>query len=181
MSRSTSVLFPAPGGPVMPTRRTPASPVFSRNSRAETCDRTCSKPSLWFSTSEMARARAAGSPRSSPASRVPIAPVSMNLAWSLTAGAAIEGDRADWARAHQYPVDARRGCRQHVELEPAQQEPLARARDSSGRGDQEPAHRLHAAGADRESEGFGEPLRGRVSFELDHPCGLLSVPGSVVP
>ena len=60
------VLFPAPGGPVRPTRRArPSDGCSSASSR--------SKPGRWFSTIDTARARANGRPASKSARRRAIA------------------------------------------------------------------------------------------------------------
>src|SRR5688500_4824105 len=62
-SRSARVDFPAPGGPVIPTR-------WARPSRGCTAESSCSKPDRPFSTMEMARASAAVRPAARSAIRV---------------------------------------------------------------------------------------------------------------
>src|ERR671922_586883 len=171
MSRSVSVLLPAPGGPVMPTRR--AAP---RTSRACAWLNTRSKPSRWFSTSVIARASAAGSCRSS-ASRMR----STLMQGNQTRGApsrpllrAVERHGPHRTRSHRDTLHPRGGGGEDVEFQSLQREPLPRAGNASQRLEQQAAHRLRPARLEHDAEAFLEAARGGVALDLHDARGRLA-------
>src|SRR5207253_2273593 len=171
MSRSVSVLLPAPGGPVMPIRR--AAP---RASRGCAWLSTRSKPSRWFSTRVIARASAAGSCRSS-ASRMRSTLMQSNQ----TRGApsrpllrAIERHGPHRARPHRDALHPRGGGREDIEFQSLQREPLPRPGDASQRQEQEAPHRLRAPRLERDAEALLEPARRGVALDLDDAGGGLA-------
>src|SRR6266568_1135805 len=147
MSRSVSVLLPAPGGPVIPMRRAPPNRVCA-------CDRTRSNPSRWFSTRLIARASAAGSRRSSPSriasSRIPSPTLTITRPCVAAQHAAplllpaVERHRPHRSRAHRDPLDARRARREDVELQAPERESLAGARNPPEDLHEQAPHRLRA-------------------------------------
>src|SRR5437588_11990074 len=171
MSRSVSVLLPAPGGPVMPIRR--AAP---RASRGCAWLSTRSKPSRWFSTRVIARASAAGSCRSS-ASRMRSTLMQSNQ----TRGApsrpllrAIERHGPHRARPHRDALHPRGSGREDIEFQSLQREPLPRPGDASQRLEQQAAHRLRAPRLERDPEALLEPARGGVALDRDDAGGGLA-------
>src|SRR5688572_669336 len=129
-SCSVSVLFPAPGGPVIPVRCAPPRP-----SRPCSCDSTSSKPGRWFSTRLIARARAAVSPRSKLTSR--------SCARMLSKDKHLQQqDRAE-AEQQTEPAhvgecrDEDRGCDRGIDAEARERERDERARQA---GDDQIAH-----------------------------------------
>src|SRR5205823_5145092 len=164
ISRSVSVLLPAPGGPVMPTRR--AAP---RASAACAWLSTCSKPSRWFSTSVIARANAAGSCRSS-ASRMRSTLMQSNQARrgaSRPLLGAVERHGSHGARPYRDALHPRRRGGEDVEFQPLQREALPRPGNAPQRLEQQAAHGLRSTGLERDAQPLLESAGGSVAFELD--------------
>src|SRR2546428_10732534 len=168
ISRSVSVLLPAPGGPVMPMRRVPPWPR-----RACTWDSRRSKPSRWFSTRLIARASAAGSRRSRPSTMC-----SMLMRRSCKGNHSrdvfrVEGDRPHETRAHGHPLDAGRRRGQDVELQSVEQQPLPGFGNPPERLHQEAAHRLDAPPSECDVERLFESARRSAPLELHQTDGGL--------
>src|SRR5690242_13139811 len=164
ISRSVSVLFPAPGGPVMPTRR--AAP---RARRACAWLNTRSKPSRWFSTSVIARANAAGSCRSS-ASRMR----STLMQGNQTRGdpsrpllRAVERHGPHRAGPHRHALHPGRRGGEDVEFQALQHETLPGPGNAAQGLEQQAAHGLRSPRLQRDPQPFLESGGRGVAFELD--------------
>src|SRR3989440_4349680 len=177
LSRWVSVLLPAPGGPVMPTRR--ATP---RASRACAWLNTRSKPSRWFSTSVIARASAAGSCRSS-ASRMRSTLMQSNQTRGGSSRPllrAVERHGTHRARPHRDALHPRWGGGEDVEFQPLQGEALPRPGNAPQRLEQQAAHGLRSLRLERDAQALLESAGGGVAFELQD-AGRRLAPGGPPP
>src|SRR5207245_7907673 len=99
----------------------------------------------------MARAKAAVSPRSSASIRARVVMRSYKL-YSHRVLRPVEHGRLHGPGSYSDPLDVRRGRGQDVELEPVQNEPLARTGDAAERLHEQAAHRLRPAAGRRRPE-----------------------------
>src|ERR1051325_5561554 len=170
----TRVDLPAPGGPVMPIRR--ACPR-----REWSVARSSSKPGRAFSTSEMARARAAVRPgaRSARSGSGTNGRKGNRPCEERSGGAQSRGGRRSGRRsvqwngnrrrpAHQYALDPGGGGMHHVHLEAADQEPLAAQGETPGELDEPAAERAGLSGGKLDPE---------LRFDLGHRCGAVHLEG----